>query len=281
MATHEIFTISKYVQGIHQNTALSRAPVSRPTKNDEIFINETEEFTDCVIRNLPATDQRLDEVCDAQIGDAICTQIKTMWMRVGLQLRQTFPFSSLTGNMQPISPWIGWWFAHVCFEVADPAKTFNSQYWKRFMQVTWVWVNVKAELNSVFGGLASLPILRLCATSVVNAYYTEQKGRSLYSPWSRLIAFGIELVQICWNIIKKDYVVVVDYASRWLDFKELSTTTSQAVIRALCDIFATHGAPNVVISDNGPQYSSQIFEAFASDWGFTHVTSSPKYPQLM
>ena len=131
----------------------------------------------------------------------------------------------------------------------------------------------------MFGGLASLPRLRLCATSVANAYYTEQKGRNLYPSWSRLIAFGIESVQICLNIIKKDYVAVVDYDSRWLDFKELSTTTSQAVIRALCDIFATHGALNVVISDNGPQYSSQIFKTFASDRGFTHVTSSPKYPQ--
>ena len=63
----------KYLQGIHQNTAdaLSRAPVLKPTKNDVIFINETEEFTD-----LPATDRRLDEFRDAQIGDAICTQIK-------------------------------------------------------------------------------------------------------------------------------------------------------------------------------------------------------------
>ena len=71
----------------------------------------------------------------------------------------------------------------------------------------------------------------------------------------------------------------MDYTSRWLDFKELQTTTTQAVIRVLCEIFATHGTPNVVVSDNGPQFASQEFKDFAKDWGFAHATSSPRYPQ--
>ena len=33
-----------------------------------------------------------------------------------------------------------------------------------------------------------------------------------------------------------------------------------------------------MISDNGPQYSSE-FSKFASVYGFVHTTSSPKYPQ--
>ena len=33
------------------------------------------------------------------------------------------------------------------------------------------------------------------------------------------------------------------------------------------------------MSDNGPQYSSEQFTEFASHYGFTHITSSPKYPQ--
>jgi hypothetical protein len=73
---------------------------------------------------------------------------------------------------------------------------------------------------------------------------------------------------------------VVDYASRWTDFKELqNTTTSPEAIKALSEMFATHGVPSVVVSDNGPQYSSYEFQRFAEDWGFKHVTSSPRYPQ--
>jgi hypothetical protein len=77
----------------------------------------------------------------------------------------------------------------------------------------------------------------------------------------------------------EDYIVITDYTSNWIDFKELSSTTSMNVIKALCEIFATHGCPAVVVSDNGPQYASQEFKAFAKDWGFQQVTSSPRYPQ--
>ena len=34
-----------------------------------------------------------------------------------------------------------------------------------------------------------------------------------------------------------------------------------------------------VISDNGPQFTCRVFEKFATDWEFEHVTLSPIYPQ--
>ena len=34
-----------------------------------------------------------------------------------------------------------------------------------------------------------------------------------------------------------------------------------------------------MISDNGPQFDSTAMEAFASEYSFTHTTSSPHYPQ--
>ena len=43
--------------------------------------------------------------------------------------------------------------------------------------------------------------------------------------------------------------------------------------------FARYGIPDTVVSDNGPQYSAADFSNFAMHYGFTHVTSSPKYPQ--
>ncbi|XP_015233581.1 PREDICTED: uncharacterized protein LOC107086865 [Cyprinodon variegatus] len=39
------------------------------------------------------------------------------------------------------------------------------------------------------------------------------------------------------------------------------------------------GIPDIVISDNGPQYASLEFEHFSQKWGFEHRTSSPGYPQ--
>ncbi|CAB4040233.1 Transposon Ty3-G Gag-Pol poly [Paramuricea clavata] len=40
-----------------------------------------------------------------------------------------------------------------------------------------------------------------------------------------------------------------------------------------------HGIPRVVISDNGPQYSSKEFQEFAKKWEFQHIKSSPYHPE--
>ncbi len=54
---------------------------------------------------------------------------------------------------------------------------------------------------------------------------------------------------------------------------------SSTVIRKLKAHFARQGIPDVVFSDNGPQYSSRMFKKFSQNWEFTHITSSPGYPQ--
>ena len=46
------------------------------------------------------------------------------------------------------------------------------------------------------------------------------------------------------------------------------------------EIFAEHGVPDILRSDNGPQYASAAFIEFAEEWGFQHTTSSPHYPGL-
>jgi len=75
------------------------------------------------------------------------------------------------------------------------------------------------------------------------------------------------------------YLLVVDYYSRFPEVVQLRSTTSQSVINALKAIFARYGIPEILLSDNGPQYSSTEFSEFAANYGFVHVTSSPHYPQ--
>ncbi len=61
--------------------------------------------------------------------------------------------------------------------------------------------------------------------------------------------------------------------------ERLRHITTTAVIHRMKAVFARHGIPKKVISDNGPCYSSHEFKQFADSWGFQHVTSSPHYPQ--
>lgn len=64
------------------------------------------------------------------------------------------------------------------------------------------------------------------------------------------------------------YLLVVDYFSRFQEIAKLTSTTSAAVITSLKSIFARHGIPEVIRSDNGPQYSAQEFLMFAKSYGF-------------
>lgn len=90
-----------------------------------------------------------------------------------------------------------------------------------------------------------------------------------------------------WQIVGSDlfqwegesYLAIVDYYSRYIEIERLRSTTSAAVIKKTKGIFARHGIPSRVMSDNGPQYASQEFSKFAEKWDFRHVTSSPTHAQ--
>ena len=74
------------------------------------------------------------------------------------------------------------------------------------------------------------------------------------------------------------YLPVVDYFSRFPEVTKLTITTPQGVINELRSIFARHAIPEILKSDNGPQYSYQEMKDFLSPIGFKHITSSPHYP---
>ena len=91
-------------------------------------------------------------------------------------------------------------------------------------------------------------------------------------PWQKV---GADLFHFKDN----DYLIVVDYFSNFPEVALLKGTTSSTVITHMKSIFARHGIPEIVISDNGPQFTSKEFAEFAAKWEFSHITSSPRYPK--
>lgn len=97
-----------------------------------------------------------------------------------------------------------------------------------------------------------------------------------------------EIIKIPWykvgcdlfEIDNQKYLLVVDYYSKYVEMEALGiNTTSNRIISVLKSMFARHGIPNILISDGGPQFSSEQFEQFSQEWNFTHNFSSPRYPQ--
>lgn len=93
-----------------------------------------------------------------------------------------------------------------------------------------------------------------------------------YRPWAKV---GTDL----FFFRDKDYLITADYYSNFWEVDYLPDTKSNTVIRKLKAHFARQGIPDVLISDNGPQYTSQEFRQFGRKWEFEHRTCSPGYAQ--
>ena len=91
-------------------------------------------------------------------------------------------------------------------------------------------------------------------------------------PWQKL---GLDLFELN----GASYLLVVDYMSAFVEIAKLSSTTSAAIVNHMRSMFARHGDPEVVVTDNGPQYASETFRQFAADKCFEHKTCSPRFPQ--
>ena len=76
-----------------------------------------------------------------------------------------------------------------------------------------------------------------------------------------------------------NYLLIVDYHSCSFETAKLPDTAAKTVICHTKNIFARHGIPNVLRSDNGPQFTSDEFKRFSSQWGFSHISVSPYHPQ--
>ena len=71
---------------------------------------------------------------------------------------------------------------------------------------------------------------------------------------------------------RRKYIIVVDYYSRYFETMLLRSEKSIDTINALKSIFARHGIPETVVSDNGSQYISQEFKEFQEKYGFQAIT---------
>ena len=91
--------------------------------------------------------------------------------------------------------------------------------------------------------------------------------------------FEVLCSDIC-QVNGRYYLIVVDRFSGFLHiFYSKTSPTHQFLEKHLRDVFSRYGRPNRIDTDGGPQYKSEGFARFLSNWGIEHRVSSPYYPQ--
>ena len=129
------------------------------------------------------------------------------------------------------------------------------------------WVNINNDLKEMVEK-CDICQSQQNSTPIVQKYISEVPPH----PWHTL---GSDL----FYFQRIDFLVVVDYFSKYLIVRKIPSSTSSAVIKELGMIFSEFGKPQIFRSDNGPCYSSQEFRFFMQNWLIEHRTSSPHYPQ--
>ena len=87
-------------------------------------------------------------------------------------------------------------------------------------------------------------------------------------PWERIH------IDFAGPFMGKMFLIVVDSFSKWIEVEVMSCATANATVGRMRRIFATHGLPLVVVSDNGPAFVGEEFEHFMQKNGVRHTYST-------
>ena len=92
-------------------------------------------------------------------------------------------------------------------------------------------------------------------------------------PWDRIH------IDFAGPFLGKMFLILVDSHSKWIDVSIMNSIDAEHTVNELRKIFATHGLPNKIVSDNGPTFISKTFKDFMTMNGIIHAKSSPYHPE--
>ena len=269
----------KHVPGKELYTAdtLSRAPVNNHSTQDSLTQQELAEL--CMmstISQLPASDHRLDVYKEAQSNDPTCKEIRRYcqegWPNKSQLDPQLKPFYEAQGELTE-GDGLLMYDRRIVVPKSLQTETLQKLHeghqgltrCRLRAKISVWWPGISKQLKSYVENCPK------CARDAKPAKEPLIPTSLPAYPWQ-------QVATDLFHQDGKDYIVIVDYFSRFPEIKRLKSTTTQSVVNTLKTTFARYGIPEVVRSDNGPQFSSQEFTQFAEKYNFKHITSSPHFP---
>jgi len=73
---------------------------------------------------------------------------------------------------------------------------------------------------------------------------------------------------------------MVDAHSKWPIVIPTKDTSAENTVEMMLDTFATHGLCKQIVSDNGSQFMSEVFQQFCTERRIQHTLTAPYHPQF-
>ena len=254
---------------------LSRAPEQSDSQPQEY--PDTEFLVNALVAYLPADADRLECYRTAQRSDPVCSQIlqycRDRWPSKHRVKGDLAAYWKVRGELTICDDLL---LRGSCIVVpkSQQAETLRKVHQghqgiqrcrQRVSTAVW-WPGVSREIETLVN---SCPV---CQKNTAPGRQPLLQSTLPDYPFERVASDLFEINGVT-------YLLLVDYFSRYIEVNKLTSTTSASVVTALKAAFSRYGIPSTMVSDNGPQYASHEMKQFAESYGFTHVTSSPHYPQ--
>ena len=235
--------------------ALSRAPCSEAEASEQ----ETAAYVKSVIQSLPATDRQLERIQRHQEEDEECRQVAE-YSRSGWPSRQALPGALRMYHWVATEISVQDGLLMRGSRIVIPAS-LRLECWIGSTQGIWASLSAGAReraKQSVWWPGLSRQLEELVKNCSECRKTTVQRSETLIPstlpelPWQRVAIDHFELKG-------RVYLLIVDYFSLYIEVTHLDRTTAGDVILHTKAVFARHGIPEVVVSDNGPHFSSEAY----------------------
>ena len=224
---------------------------------------------DLVIKSFPATDKQLVRFANETLKDPILYAVKNCILH-GWKNGQCPAYASFKDELCVINGII-FKGSRIVVPVSMRNEMLSGHLGqdkqKTMARCVLYWPNMNVHFEEMSNKCAVCQMYK--PAQCKESYHTDD---DITGPWDKVATD-------CFHFRGHDYLLLVDYYSNYPEIAKLASLSSSNVILHMKSIFARHGIPRVLVSDNATCYASRSFKMFADEFNFEHRTSSPGYPQ--
>ena len=259
--------------------ALSRCNILPPTCSDELKVDDVESSVVEIARTWPVSSQKLKEIA---LETSKCPDMSLVhrftqegWpdyaKDVPVALKSYFASRSCLSTVNGVVTYL----ERIVIPESlrkDTLRKLHAGHWG---------INKSRDLaaSTVWWPTINQDISDVCQSC---QYCEEHRSSKRHEPlmptpmpegpWQKLGA------DIC-ELDKQQYLVVVDYYSRYIEVVHLLDLTSKTLIYKFKNLFARHGLPYELRTDNTRSFNSKEFLEFTQTYDIEHEFSSPHFSQ--